>query len=502
VSATAATLYQQVDEQTREILLRRRTKVQRRGWLVRRALLAADLFGLAGAFLVAQLLFAHRGPGVDRVAEFYEYGIFLVTLPAWIVVAKLYGLYERDEERTDHSTVEDMVDVFHLLTVGVWLLFGFTRLTDVASPTVPKLFTFWVLGIVLVAGCRVLARTYCRRQLIYLQNTLIVGAGDVGQLVARKLLQHHEYGINLVGFVDDNPRERREDLSSFAILGVPDDLAEICQVLDVERVIFAFSNETPHRELDLVRSLDHLDVQIDMVPRLFEIVTPTANLHTVEGLPVLSLSPVRLSRSSRALKRALDVLVSAVALTILAPLFAFVAWRIRRGSPGPVFFRQTRLGMDMKEFTVLKFRTMTDGTSSAPHEEYIRQSAAGVVAHESNGLFKLDRSDCVTKTGRWLRRTSLDELPQLINVLRGEMSLVGPRPCLAYEIESFERHHFERFAVPAGMTGMWQVLARAHSTFREALDMDVAYVRGWSLGLDLQLLCRTPLQLLRPKGTR
>jgi lipopolysaccharide/colanic/teichoic acid biosynthesis glycosyltransferase len=239
-----------------------------------------------------------------------------------------------------------------------------------------------------------------------------------------------------------------------------------------------------------------------MVPRLFEIVTPTANLHTVEGLPVLSLSPVRLSRSSRALKRALDVLVSAVALTLLAPLFAFVAWRIRRGSPGPVFFRQTRLGMDMKEFTVLKFRTMTDGTSSAPHEEYIRQSAAGVVAYEANGLFKLDRSDCVTKTGRWLRRTSLDELPQLINVLRGEMSLVGPRPCLAYEVESFEHHHFERFAVPAGMTGMWQVLARAHSTFREALDMDVAYVRGWSLGLDLQLLCRTPLQLLRPKGTR
>ncbi len=122
-------------------------------------------------------------------------------------------------------------------------------------------------------------------------------------------------------------------------------------------------------------------------------------------------------------------------------------------------------------------------------------------AEDRNGIFKLDRADAITPSGRWLRKTSLDELPQLWNVLRGDMSLVGPRPCIPYETENFLPHHFDRFLVPAGITGLWQVTARAHATFREALDMDVAYARGWSLGLDLRLMCRTPATLLVRKGT-
>jgi lipopolysaccharide/colanic/teichoic acid biosynthesis glycosyltransferase len=145
---------------------------------------------------------------------------------------------------------------------------------------------------------------------------------------------------------------------------------------------------------------------------------------------------------------------------------------------------------------------MRVGTSSVPHAEYIARSSNGAIRQEENGLFKLDQPDVVTPFGSWLRRTSLDELPQLINVLRGDMSLVGPRPCIAYETAHFEPHHFERFEVPAGITGLWQVTARAHATFREALDLDVAYARSWSPGLDFWLLFRTPLQLLRKKGTR
>lgn len=504
MSALLPALYERLDERTLEILARRRRTavVQGRGWLVRRALLAADIVGLSLAFVLAQWLDYQHQAATDRIAQGKEYLIFLLSLPAWILVARLYGLYDRDEERTDHTTVEDMVDVFHLLTVGVWAMYGFTQLTNLASPTAYKLFLFWSLGIGCVAGARVIARTYCRRHVAYLQNAVIVGAGDVGQLIARKFLNHREYGINLVGFVDDHPQERREDLGTLAVLGSPTDLPEIVRLLDVERVIFAFSGESHDSELGLIRSLDKLNVQIDIVPRLFEIVTPTAEMHTVEGLPVMSLRPVRLSRSSRSLKRSMDIIASACALFFLAPLFAFIAWRIRRDSEGPVFFRQTRLGMNMREFTLLKFRTMQQGTSSAEHAEYVRQSMNGTRAPEDNGLFKLEREDVVTKSGRWLRRTSLDELPQLINVLRGDMSLVGPRPCLAYEVENFLPHHYERFAVPAGITGLWQVMARARSTFREALDMDVAYARGWSLGLDLQLLFRTPLQLMRPKGTR
>lgn len=153
----------------------------------------------------------------------------------------------------------------------------------------------------------------------------------------------------------------------------------------------------------------------------------------------------------------------------------------------------------MEEFTVFKFRTMAVETDEAVHRDYIATTMSPQAQANGNGLYKLDRSASVTTFGRWLRRTSFDELPQLINVLRGDMSLVGPRPCIPYELEHYQRHHFERFSVPQGLTGLWQVTARANATYGESLDMDVAYVRGWSLGLDLRLLMRTPLQVFHQR---
>jgi lipopolysaccharide/colanic/teichoic acid biosynthesis glycosyltransferase len=263
----------------------------------------------------------------------------------------------------------------------------------------------------------------------------------------------------------------------------------------------AFSRGGHEQMLELVRAIRKHDVQIDVVPRLFEAVSVNVDLHTVEGLPLLGLPASRMSRSSRLLKRCLDLIGSSVLLALVAPLLLLVAWLIRRDSPGPVFFRQTRLGMDLREFTVLKFRTMREGTDDAPHRDYIRQIMEPAALPAANNLYKLERHDSVTRVGGWLRKTSLDELPQLLNVLRGDMSLVGPRPVIPYELEFFSRHHFERFLVPAGLTGLWQVEARAHSTFGEALDLDVAYVRGWSLGLDLRLLLRTPLLIFRNRET-
>ena len=166
-----------------------------------------------------------------------------------------------------------------------------------------------------------------------------------------------------------------------------------------------------------------------------------------------------------------------------------------------MLFRQRRLGYDMRPFTVLKFRTMRVDTDQEEHRRYIESTLGHDASPNSNGLYKLDRSSSVTRVGRILRKTSLDELPQLFNILAGEMSLVGPRPCLDYETEGFAEHHFERFLVPPGLTGLWQVTARAKSTFGEALDMDVEYVRGWSLSLDLRLLLKTPLSLLRMRAT-
>jgi len=352
-----------------------------------------------------------------------------------------------------------------------------------------------------VIGMRLAARALARRQPAYIQNALIIGAGDVGQLIARKVLQHPEYRINLVGFADADPREIRRDVNGVAVLGSIHDVAEIVRDSEVDRIIVAFSHDRDEKLLQVVRALRVHDVQIDVVPRLFDTVGPNSSVHSIEGLPVIGVAPVRIGRSSQLLKRCIDLVGSLVLLVLTAPLLLVIAWLVHRDSPGPVLFRQTRLGMDRRPFTLFKFRTMREGTDAAPHRKYLEQIMDVGALPAGNNLYKLDRSDEVTAVGRWLRRTSLDELPQLLNVVRGDMSLVGPRPSIPYELELYAPHHLERFAVPAGLTGLWQVEARAHSTFAEALDLDVAYVRGWSLGLDLRLLLRTPLLMFRKRET-
>ncbi|MDX6452425.1 MAG: hypothetical protein QOH16_2474 [Gaiellaceae bacterium] len=499
-SLYAADVLEGVDARTRSIIEHRRGRAatRRRGWLVRRMLLLADAIGLALAFLVADAILGSRG-GADQVSFEAEFLVFFLTLPAWIVLAKLHGLYEGDEGRADTSTIDDVVGVFHLVTVGTWLFALGALATGLADPKLAKLASFWVLAVAFMTAGRALARTWCRRSILYFQNTVIVGAGDVGQLVGRKLLQHPEYGLNLVGFVDDEPKELRSDLAHVAMLGGPDRLTELVNLLDIERVVVAFSGVPERTTLELIRSLRALNVQIDIVPRLFELVGPKVEVHSVEALALVGLSPARLSPSSRLIKRALDVIISSIGLVLALPLFLAIAMWIKRESPGPVFFRQTRLGTNMREFTTLKFRTMHVGTSDAVHRDYIRRTMSATAEAEGHGMFKLDRGSSVTRAGHILRKLSLDELPQLLNVLKGDMSLVGPRPCIPYEIENFAPHHFERFLVPAGVTGLWQVSARASATFGEALDMDVAYARSWSLGLDLRLLGRTPAQVFRQR---
>jgi exopolysaccharide biosynthesis polyprenyl glycosylphosphotransferase len=484
-----------VDPRTLEILRRRRVRgwSRRRGWLVRRLLLASDLVGLALAFTFARP-FPNLPVGVQVL-------VLLASLPVWVVAAKIFGLYDGDDVRTDHSTVDDLVGVFELITTGAWAFVAVPSLLGLPGPSARGALIFWLAGIALLVVGRAGVRTAVRQRLIYLQNTIIVGAGDVGQLVARKFLHHAEYGINLIGFVDDAPLDRRAGLEHLSVLGPLERLPQLVRQLDVERVVIAFSLDHHERILAIVRRLRSLSVQIDIVPRAFELIGPSVRVHTVEGLPLLGLPPVRLARSSRLVKRGLDVAVAICGLLLCAPFFAVIALLIRRDSPGPIFFRQVRLGINQRPFAMLKFRSMRDGTSDAEHRNYIEATSRPDADLPTDILYKLDRGDSVTRVGRWLRRTSLDELPQLLNVLRGDMSLVGPRPCLPYEVEHFDTHHFDRFLVPAGITGLWQVTARAHATFIEALDMDVAYARGWSLGLDVALALRTLRQLVGGKAT-
>src|SRR5581483_1580088 len=420
---------------------------RRRGWVMRRMLLAADLVGLTLAFVVDSAV-----TGLDLrilVAS-------VASLPAWIVIARLYRLYDLAEERMHQSTTDDVIGVFHVVTIGTWLTFVGLRATGLANPTVVTAVVLWACAIVLITTGRTIARAVCRRSSSYVENTLILGAGDVGQRVARKLVRHPEYGFRLVGFVDANPKPRYDDLVGQPLLGGADRLAAIFREREVQRVVVAFSGESEEATLAAIRSLNELEVQVDVIPRLFELVSPSVRIDTLEGLPIVELPPARMPRTARAIKRTMDLVGASLVLLVLLPVFATASLAIALDSGRPVFFRQTRLGKAQREFSMLKFRTMGASDADADvHRAYIRRTMRSDAVPNGNGLYKLEQSDLVTRVGRILRRSSLDELPQLLNVLRGDMSLVGPRPCIPYETEFFKPHHFDRFLVPAGLTGLW-----------------------------------------------
>jgi exopolysaccharide biosynthesis polyprenyl glycosylphosphotransferase len=457
--------------------------------VLERALVYADLVALLLAYSAASL----ADTGLRNHARLI---IFALALPLWIVANRFSGLYDRHDRRPGHSTLDEVVPLAQLLTIGTWcavVVTWFAGRHDVIDGAV----VFWASSIVLVPVARAAVRATLRRGPDHPQRTVIVGAGDVGQLVARKLVQHPESGLQVVGFVDGDPRPIRPELADLPLLGEPDDLAHILAATRADRVVVAYSR-AGHEELgQLIHAARCLGVHVDVVPRLFDAVGPVGDVNHIEGLPLVSIYRNRPSEAARWAKRAIDIVVAAVLLLVTLPLFAWIAWRVKRDSEGPVFFRQVRLGAGQRNFTLFKFRTMSVETDDAPHREYVRQIMTPGASPTDNGLYKLDRRAEVTKFGAWLRQTSLDELPQLFNVLRGDMSLVGPRPCLAYETELFEPHHFDRFLVPAGMTGLWQVTARARATLGEALDLDAAYARSWSLRLDIGLLVRTPIALLR-----
>jgi exopolysaccharide biosynthesis polyprenyl glycosylphosphotransferase len=485
-----------VDERTLQILDRRRRTavVKRRGWLVRRMLLAADVLGLVSAALVA-LWLAPAVDSVDAYSPRLEIIAFLLTVPAWIVITKLYGLYDHDDERANHSTADDFGGVFHMVTVCTWLVIVVTYLSDIAHPSAQKLVVFWAAAIVFVCLARAGARALARRNMAYVQNTVIVGAGDVGQLFAKKVLNHPEYGINLVGFVDAKPKERQGDLEHVALLGDAGRLPAIVRLLDVERVIVAFSNDSHEETLDVLRAVQDLEVQIDIVPRLFEFVGPGVEIHTVEGLPLLGLPPLRLSRSSRLLKRATDLALTIPTLVVLTPVFALLALMIKVDSPGPVFFRQVRVGTAGRTFRIFKFRSMHADAEERKHE------VAHLNRHLAPGgdprMFKIVGDPRVTRVGKLLRRLSLDELPQLLNVVIGEMSLVGPRPLILDEDQFVERWARQRLNLKPGVTGPWQVLGRSEIPFAEMVRLDYLYVTRWSLLGDLRLMALTIPALCR-----
>jgi exopolysaccharide biosynthesis polyprenyl glycosylphosphotransferase len=293
---------------------------------------------------------------------------------------------------------------------------------------------------------------------------------------------HPEYGVELVGYLDD-PVVARFDAPAAPRLGRITDLEAVAAAHGVERVIVAFSALSTDRLLSIVRQAKRSRIKVTIVPRLYEAIGHAVEVDEVEGMTVLSLRGLSRSRSSLMLKRVIDVAGASVGLLVLSPLLAAIALAIKLDSPGPVIFRQRRMGRD-RDFEMLKFRSMVHGADE--------QKAALLHLNEADGpMFKIARDPRVTRVGRLLRKASLDELPQLVNVLRGEMSLVGPRPLVPDEDDHVMGFHRYRLDLTPGLTGPWQVSGRNRVPFEEMVKMDYLYVAEWSLWHDLRILLRT-----------
>ena len=466
-----------------------------RGWLMRRLLLLADVVGLVLAFLVAEPLSREPTP-VDTVVPQWELLLFCASLPLWVILARLHGLYDRDEERTDHSSVDDFFGVLQVVTIGTWMFLVGTHVTDLAHPTLERLVIFWAMAVGFVSLFRVLIRVLGRRHSAYVQNVLIVGSGNVARLLAEKMSKHRSYGLNIVGFVDHDGGAVTNGGPPLQLLGTTDDLRQLVHRHKVDRVVIAFSTDSHEETLDVIRRLQDERVQVDIVPRMFEVLGASAQLHTIEGIPLVGLTLPRLSGSSRFLKRSFDLVGATAGLVLLSPVFLLAALFIKLDSRGPVFFRQVRVGEDEHTFRIYKFRTMVvDAEARKKEVEHLNMHRNG-----DPRMFKVPSDPRVTRIGGFLRRSRIDELPQLINVLKGEMSLVGPRPLILDEDRFVERWARRRLSLRPGITGLWQVLGASDIPFEEMTKLDYLYVTNWSLREDVRLILRTIPSLARGRA--
>jgi len=449
---------------------------------VRRLLLVADLLALCAGLGAATLLFSQH-PG--------EFLWGVVLLPLWVVVFKAYGLYDRDTKRISHGTVDDLPWIFHAMLLGSLLLLGIFRLTPIGGIELADLAVFAVVGTAAVTALRVVAR-HLAASLLGPERVLLIGDGVQVGTLARKLVAHPEYAVEPVGLISSSGEPSEE--TELPLLGTLEhlDLERVLAEQRVERVVVAHEDYDDGQLFGLLCRCRELGVKLSVLPQLFDALGPSVELDDVEGVTVLGITPPVLPRSSRFLKRTMDVVGAGVLLVLAAPVIAVAAIAIKLDSSGPAFFRQTRIGREGRRFQLLKCRTMCEDAEGM-QAELMAQSKDPDWLH-------LEHDPRVTRVGRFLRHSSIDELPQLWNVLRGEMSLVGPRPICADEDRQLQGWRRTRIDLTPGLTGLWQVLGRANIPFEEMIKLDYLYVTNWSLWTDVSLILRTLPAVLFKRG--
>ncbi len=429
-----------------------------------------------------------------------SFGYYLNLLPFVALIVPLafhiQGLYHL---RRGRSRVDDFFAVFVGSILAVVFGVGGTlyyntyyvpdSLKDQGVYEVSQLvWAFYLLmNIVVTYASREFVREALERRWkagIGLKRVLIAGASDLGKLVADKVLEHRELGFKVVGFLDDRAAGDHIGYRGLPLLGTLAEADEIIRQENIDHVYVALPLEEHVKMLGIVEATNREAVEVHVVPDLLQFIALRARLENLDGVPIISLNDVPLRGFNSVLKRAIDAAISASALLALSMPFAIIAALIKYTSRGPVFYKQERMGLDGKAFQVYKFRSMYVGAED-----------------ETGPVWARDNDPRCTPVGKWLRRLDLDELPQLWNVLRGDMSIVGPRPERPYFVEQFKHRipqYMLRHKVKAGITGWAQVNGwRGNTSLEKRIEYDLYYIENWSVALDIKIMCLTVLRGLQ-----
>jgi exopolysaccharide biosynthesis polyprenyl glycosylphosphotransferase len=454
---------------------------RRRGALLRRLLALGDW----GALLAALAVVTVSTSTTDTATFFWA----VLFSPSWVLVVKLHGLYDNDHRRIRHSTLDELPSLVSASVLGTLVLDGLLAISPV-GPLSPASAIGVGVGALLASFVARGAIRFLFHRLTPQALGLAIGAPKAVDMIARRVSTHPETRLALVGYLSS---ESEETASELPRLGSPAEISRVARELRIERVVVTELQMGEVGAEHLIAECKAEGLALTFLPQHYGLLGPGIELNRLAELPVLDFRFSDPPRSTVAMKRAMDVAVSALLLILLSPLLLGVALWILLDDGRPVLFRQRRAGKEGEPFTMVKFRTMVNDAEQRLPELIDIDSL-------DQPAFKIHDDPRVTRSGRWLRRTSIDELPQLLNVLRGQMSLVGPRPEEESVVALYDERQRSRLAIKPGMTGPMQVYGRSDLTFEERLAMERDYLDNLSIFTDLAILMRTPRAMVRGEG--
>ena len=479
-------------------------------------LVIADALAAAVSFMFAFYLregeSVFAAEGLSWSNRFAPYGALLLFVVAIRLASFRYcDLYR---VRGEFSLVDDGIRIFKATAVGSLLIvaaaflyrggFEFRAFSYARSVFVADFF-FVMLSVGLVRLVMRSVQIFVRGRLINLIPTLVVGRGPEASLFIREMRERPSLGYRVIGVVDTKPVDALQTYEDVPVIGTLESLPEVIRDSGANEVIIADPQVNGDALFEvMMRCGRRRGVEFRIAPSLFNCLPRKTEIDQIGVLPMIRLFREPLSNSARILKRTFDIIIAALAIILLLPLWLLIAVLIKLDSKGAVFYTQERVGMDGRLFLLYKFRTMKAGADPELHREYQRAFIAGRaeanLGNDQKPTYKLLADPRITRVGKLLRRTSLDEVPQLLNVLFGDMSIVGPRPPIPYEVEAYELWHRKRLDMKPGLTGLWQVSGRNRLPFEEMVRLDLFYIENWSLLLDIKIILRTGFVMIGREG--